>query len=38
MTASEKKNAQDTANAKRKAFEASPEYKARRAAINNKKK
>ena len=38
MTASEKKNAQDAANAKRKAFEASPEYKARRTAINNKKK
>tara|TARA_R110000772_G_scaffold198688_5_gene309387 strand:- start:25 stop:552 length:528 start_codon:yes stop_codon:yes gene_type:complete len=35
-TAAEKKALQDKANAKRKAFEASPEYKKRRAAADKK--
>jgi hypothetical protein len=37
-TAAEKKALQDKANAKRKAFEASPEYKKRRAAADAKNK
>lgn len=37
-TAAEKKALQDKANAKRKAFEASPEYKKRRAAADSKNK